>query len=165
MSKKLSFSRSLSPAFASTACALLTYALLLLPGCEPFPGDEKFYKVTVPPQKLREVETLQLQPAKNDEPNRPDPNLAAPDQLELTLEQCRALAMENNLELKVQLISPSIAAQRVSEEESRFEAAFFSNLAYVKTDNPVATQFDLVGSQVDASSMDFGVQVPLQTGG
>ncbi len=165
MSKKLSFSRSLSPAFALTACALVTCALLLLPGCELFPGDEKFYKVTVPPQKLREVETLQLQPAKNDEPNRPDPNLAAPDQLELTLEQCRTLAMENNLELKVQLISPTIAAQRISEEEARFEAAFFSNLAYVKTDNPVATQFDLVGSQVDASSMDFGVQVPLQTGG
>lgn len=165
MSKKLSFNCSLSPACALTACALVTCALLLLPGCEPFPGDEKFYKVTVPPQKFREVETLQLQPAKNNEPNRPDPNLAAPDQLELTLEQCRALAMENNLELKVQLISPSIAAQRVSEEEAHFEAAFFSNLAYIKTDTPVALDPDLVGSQMDASSMDFGVQVPLRTGG
>jgi len=160
MNKRFLFNRFLSPACAFVACLCLS-----LSGCEPFPGDEKFYKVTVPPQKLREVETLQLQPAKNNEPNRPDPNLVPQEKLELTLEQCRAMAMENNLELKTQLISPSIAAERVSEEEARFEAAFFSNLSYAKADTPVASLLDLVGSQVDASSMDFGVQVPLQTGG
>jgi outer membrane protein TolC len=150
-------------------CALMTYALttcaLLLTGCEPFPGDEKFYEVTIPPQKLRQIETLQLQKAGNEEPNRPDANQVTPGELQLTLEKCRALAMENNLDLKVQLINPAIAAERVSEEEARFEAAFFSNMSYVKTDTPVASWFDLVGSQVDASSMDFGVRVPLRTGG
>jgi outer membrane protein TolC len=137
----------------------------MLAGCEPFPGDEKFYEASIGPQKLREVEMLQLRAAKDNEPNRPDANQPSAGELALTLEQCRVLAMENNLELKVQLISPSIAAQRISEEEARFEAAFFSNLAYVKTDTPTATILDLVGSQLDASSMDFGVQVPLRTGG
>jgi outer membrane protein TolC len=147
------------------SCGLVTYALLMLAGCEPFPGDEKFYEASIGPQKLREVEMLQLRAAKDNEPNRPDANQPSAGELALTLEQCRVLAMENNLELKVQLISPSIAAQRISEEEARFEAAFFSNLAYVKTDTPTATILDLVGSQLDASSMDFGVQVPLRTGG
>ena len=147
------------------ACALVICALLMLAGCEPFPGDEKFYEASIGPQKLREVEMLQLRAAKDNEPNRPDANQPSAGELALTLEQCRVLAMENNLELKVQLISPSIAAQRISEEEARFEAAFFSNLAYVKTDTPTATILDLVGSQLDASSMDFGVQVPLRTGG
>ncbi|MCX5638991.1 MAG: TolC family protein [Planctomycetota bacterium] len=154
----------------NTTCAFMTYALtacalFLLTGCTPFPGDEEFYEVTIPPQKLRQIETLQLQKAKNEEPNRPDANQAPAGELQLTLEQCRALAMENNLDLKVQLISPAIAAERVGEEEALFESAFFSNMSYAKTDTPVATKIDLVGSQVDASSMDFGVKVPLRTGG
>jgi len=156
--------RSKGVCFRST-CALVTCALLMLAGCEPFPGDEKFYEASIPPQKLREVEMLQLQVSQDNEPNRPDANQPSKGELALTLEQCRVLAMANNLELKVQLITPSIAAQRVSEEEARFEAAFFSNLSYIKTDTPTATTFDLVGSQMEASSMDFGVQMPLRTGG
>jgi outer membrane protein TolC len=73
--------------------------------------------------------------------------------------------MENNLDLKVQLISPAIAAERVSEEEARFEAAFFSNIGYTKADTPVATTLDIAGSKVDYSSADLGVRVPLRTGG
>jgi len=156
--------RSKGVCFRST-CALVTCALLMLAGCEPFPGNEKFYEASIPPQKLREVEMLQLQVSQDNEPNRPDANQPSKGELALTLEQCRVLAMANNLELKVQLITPSIAAQRVSEEEARFEAAFFSNLSYIKTDTPTATTFDLVGSQMEASSMDFGVQMPLRTGG
>lgn len=156
--------RSKGACFRST-CALVTCAFLMLAGCEPFPGDEKFYEASIPPQKLQEIQMLQLRAAKDNEPNRPDANQPSKGELALTLEQCRVLAMANNLELKVQLISPSIAAQRVSEEEARFEAAFFSKLAYIKTDTPTATTFDLVGSQLEASSMDFGVQMPLRTGG
>ena len=90
-------------------------------------------------------------------------NQTPPKQLEFTLEQCRALTLENNLDLKVQLISPAIAAEKVSEEEAKFEAAFFTNISYTKTDTPVSTI--LAGSQVDYASTDFGVQVPLRTGG
>jgi outer membrane protein TolC len=165
MNKKILFRNSLSAAYALTTCALVTCALVFLTGCEPFPGDEKFYEVSIPREKLRQIETLQLQAIKSQEPNQPDANQLSPSELQLTLEQCRALTMANSLELKVQLISPTIAAQRVSEEESRFEAAFFSNMSYIKTDTPVASMLDLVGSEVEASSMDYGLRIPLRTGG
>ncbi len=103
------------------------FGLFLLAGCEQMPAGEQYYEIKIPPEKLRQIETLDLEKYKVDESERPDVNEAEapPEELELTLEQCRALAMENNLDLKVQLISPAIAAERVSEEEARFEAAFF----------------------------------------
>ena len=169
--------RAITPCVLA-ACAFVTCALSLLAGCEPFPGNEQFYEVTIPPQKLHQIEMLDLQKAQ-DQPkpttdaNQP-PAVAKPamvgverpaEQLDLTLEQCRALALENNLDLKAQLISPAIAAERVSEEEARFEAAFFSNLTYAKTDTPVASILDITGSNVDYSLTNLGVQVPLRTGG
>jgi len=78
----------------------------------------------------------------------------------------RAWALENNLDLKVQLISPTIAAERVSQEEAKFEAAFFSNVSFNKSDTPVVSYLDIIsGSKVDYFRTDLGVQVPLQTGG
>jgi len=139
--------------------------LFLSAGCEQLPAGEEFYKIKIAPEKLRQIETLDLEKAKAEERDRGDVNEVPPRELELTLEQCRALTMENNLDLKVQLISPSIAAERVSEEEARFEAVFFSNMGYAKTDTPVATTWDIAGSKVDYSYTDLGVRVPLRTGG
>ncbi|MHC4640429.1 MAG: TolC family protein [Planctomycetota bacterium] len=145
---------------------LIGFTLFLLTGCEQMPAGEQYYEIKIPPEKLRDVETLEL--AKAEESERPDVNevKVPPEELELTLEQCRALAMENNLDLKVQLISPAIAAERVSEEEAKFEAAFFSNVNYSKTDSPAVSFLDdITGSQRDNASTDLGVQVPLRTGG
>jgi hypothetical protein len=90
---------------------------ILFAGCESFPGEEDFYEITVAPEKLRQVETLALQKAEVQENGRTDANEPPPPELELNLEQCRALTLENNLDLKVQLISPAIAAERVSEQK------------------------------------------------
>ncbi len=140
--------------------------IILLTGCEPFPGNEKFYEIKVAPEKLRQIETLELKEAKVEEQDNPlDANEIPPANLELTLEQCRALVLENNLDLKVALISPAISAERVSEEEARFEATFFSNMTYSNTDTPIATTLDISGSQVEYSSTDLGVEIPLRTGG
>jgi len=148
-----------------TTCALMTCALLLT-GCEPFPGDEKFYEIKIAPEKLRQIETLELPEAKVEESTPPDVNEPPPEELSLTLEQCRALTLENNLELKVQLISPAIAAERVDEEQAAFEAAFSTNLSFSKTDTPTASFLDVIsGSQVDYLRTGLGVQVPLRTGG
>ncbi len=147
-------------------CALvpLCACALLLTGCEPFPGDEKFYEIKIAPEKLRQIETLELQEAKTEENHRIDANEAPHKELKLNLEQCRALTLENNLDLKVQLISPAIAAERVGEEQAAFESAFFSNMSYAKTDRPEQST-KLAGRSVDSSSINLGVQVPLRTGG
>jgi outer membrane protein len=76
------------------------------------------------------------------------------------------MTLANNLDLKVQLINPSIAAEKVSEQEAQFEAAFYTNSTFSKTDTPVASFLDEIsGSQVSYFSTDLGVQVPLKTGG
>ena len=152
---------------------LRTYALvplcafaLLLTGCEQFPGDEKFYEIKIAPEKLRQVETLELQEAKTEENHRIDANEVPPKELKLNLEQCRALTLENNLDLKVQLISPAIASERVDEAQAAFESAFSTNLLFSKTDTPSATYLDEIsGSQVEYFRTGLGVQVPLRTGG
>ncbi|NQT03639.1 MAG: TolC family protein [Planctomycetes bacterium] len=118
------------------------------------------------PEKLRQVETLALQKAEVEENDRTDANEPPPPELMLNLEQCRALTLENNLDLKVQLISPAIAAERVGEAEAAFEAAFTSNMVYSKGDTPAVTSLDdISGSQVSNLYTDLGVQVPLRTGG
>jgi outer membrane protein TolC len=139
---------------------------LLLAGCEPYPEKEAFYKITVPPQKLRQIETLELNQAQNQPAAPKDSNQTPPPaELELTLERCRAFTLENNLDLKVQLINPAIAAQRVSEEEARFEAAFSAAGGLAKTDTPVASTLDISGSNVEYSYTNLGVDMPLRTGG
>jgi outer membrane protein len=142
------------------------FALILSTGCEQFPGDEDFYEIKIAPEKLRQIETIELQEAKTEENNRMDANEVPPKELKLNLEQCRALTLENNLDLKVQLISPAIAAERVDEEKAAFEAAFSTTMSYSKTDTPTASFLDEIsGSKVSNLYTDLGVQVPLRTGG
>ena len=136
--------------------------LILFSGCRN--GDD-FYRIQIAPEKLRQVETLELQPAEDKQPEHTDVNEPAPAKLELTLEKCRALTLENNLDLKVQLINPAIAAERVSQQEAQFEAAFSANISHTRTDTPVASTLDISGSNVNYTYTDLGVSVPLRTGG
>jgi len=145
---------------------LIVPLILIFSGCEQFFGGEDLHKIGVAPEKLRQIETLDLERIKDKEVKNADANNPPPEQVELLLEQCRAWALESNLDLKVQLISPSIAAERVTEEEAKFESAFFSNVTFNKSDTPVVSYLDVIsGSKVDYFRTDLGVQVPLQTGG
>jgi len=143
--------------------------LIVLTGCEQFSGDGNSYQTRIAPEKIRQIETLKLQEAGDKEKalaDVNDVNEVPPKELELTLEQCRALTLENNLDLKVQLINPAVAAEKVSEQEAQFEAAFYSNLTFSKMDTPTASFLDVIsGSQVDYTATGLGVQVPLRTGG
>ncbi|MHC4740641.1 MAG: TolC family protein [Planctomycetota bacterium] len=152
---------------ALLTCALVTFIFVHLCGCRRPRADKLLQDFKIQPQMLREIHTLNLTPAQGEMEDRSpiDPNKPTGPQIELTLEQCRAAALENNLELKVQLINPAIAAERVSEEEARFEAALYSNAVYAKSDTPVASTLDISGSKVDYGRGDLGVSVPLTTGG
>ncbi len=140
-------------------------AAVLLSGCEQFFGVDDSYRAKIPQEKFRQIETLELQEAKEEEKKPSDVNESPAGELELTLEQCRALTLENNLDLKVQLINPTIAAESVSQQEAQFEAAFFANGGMGKTDTPVASSLDIQGSNLAYSYSEMGVRVPLRTGG
>lgn len=139
--------------------------LLALAGCEEFADEDQFYQMKVRPEQVRRIDTLELPPKKAEQKTPSEANAAAPAWLELSLEQVRAMTLANNLDLKVQLVEPSIAAAQVSEEEAKFESAFFSDLSLSKTNQPAASDVNIIGSNVDRTSMDLGVQVPLRTGG
>jgi len=143
--------------------------LIVLTGCEQFSSDGDPYQTRITPKKTRQIESLELQQVREEEKTPADVNdvnEVQPKELKLTLEQCRALTLENNLDLKVQLINPAIAAEKVSQQEAQFESIFSSNLTYSKTDTPTASFLDEIsGSQVDYLATNLGVQVPLRTGG
>ncbi len=82
--------------------------------------------------------------------------------MSLTLEEVRAAALANNLELQVALIDPAIAQQEVDVERARFESTFFGSADYVRN-----TAFDANGVESTRSTRFYeaGIVTPLQTGG
>src|SRR5215213_6231040 len=161
-------------------CLLLCSYLLGGAGCVRDFGTGGTGETVVPRRTLREVDTLDLErlsgPASaTTEPStrpatlrlastRPTSGPAdAPPEVSLTLADVRRIALENNLDLKVELLNPSIARTSLSAEQARYEALFTTNVSYAKTDSPTATQLE--GSQANALSVDPGVEFPLRTGG
>lgn len=92
-----------------------------------------------------------------------DKPVQAPSEISVTLAQCRAWAMQNNLDLRVAVVDPAIAQTNVTQEEARFESLFFSNLSYNDTQTPTAS--NLVGSETNSANGSLGVRVPTRTGG
>lgn len=88
-----------------------------------------------------------------------EPNAVPHGTVELTLEEARAAALTNNLDLKFHLVGPSIAEQAVDEERAKFEWTFFGSAGYNRSEQ------DDEGNTVSAQSYETGVAVPLATGG
>jgi outer membrane protein len=162
--------RSLSTRTRSVV-ALLSLIVVTV-GCRTHSDRYGLHELGRSPQEIQTIQPLQL---KESEPNvaPPEPNVPPPATLDLSLEESRALALQNNLQLKANLISPAIAAAQLSAEEAKFESVFFTNVNLTKSDQPQGraivindTLFPAIGNiQVDRSGADLGVQVPMRTGG
>jgi outer membrane protein TolC len=140
-------------------------AFFLLSGCANFRGNEGYMSSkAATPETLHGIDVLELEvsEAEDIESKKSEP---APAELELSLAKCRALVLENNLDLKVQLIEPAIAAARVGEEEARFETTFSAGVNYFKSNTPVASTLDIEGSKMDGLRASLGVNIPLRSGG
>ncbi len=83
--------------------------------------------------------------------------------LALSIEEARASALTNNLDLKVAVLDPVIAREGLTREEARFEAAFNLRAGYQNLDSPTASQ--LSSAQSTALSLTPGVTIPLRSGG
>ncbi len=137
--------------------------LLFATGCEEFASEESFYLKRAEPNQVRQIEMLELASKEVNEPAA-DANTAPAEKVEVSLEQCRAWTLANNLDLKVQLIAPAIAAQQVNAEEAKFESAFFTNLSSSDIRQPSSVLADQA-SEYKSEDVDVGVQMPLRTGG
>jgi len=149
--------------------------LLTLSGCaaNPFSPRDEDYARRAALRRLREVS-----PADVDRYRRPTPPPNAPPSdpatmaasrfaglksVDLSLEQCRASALENNLTLKIAVVDPAIASERVSEEDARFNAAFTLQARYRDLDSPTASQLN--SAQARQASIIPGVRIPTRSGG
>lgn len=160
----------------SPACAI---ALLALTGCakNPFATSISEYGDRPPIERFRSIDTMSLDdsrvegdlPKTRDEVTESDleslrkNRFEGRESLEISIEEVRAWTIRNNLDIQVVLVDPTIANQSVSESEAAFEAVFFTNINRNSFDTP--TSSTLAGSQVDTTSYDLGVRVPLRTGG
>lgn len=130
-------------------------------GCQPYGGAQM-----VPEQRLREVDSLDLEPLEVEQTTTVPTTQAATqpaEQREITLEEVRQLALQNNLELKISRIDPTISRQGISEEEARFEALFTTDVNYSLSDSPTASQLNASSSR--SLNITPGLQLPLRTGG
>lgn len=143
---------------------VLTCAAMVFSGC----GLEDPYQQQFAPERFTEISPMPMPEGRHldDFDLTPTaPLFSGPDdgQVGLTLEQCRAMALQNNLGLKAALIGPEISQASVQVEEAKFEAAFLTNVNYSKTDSPAPTR--LTSTQEESARTSLGVQMPLQTGG
>lgn len=121
----------------------------------------------VPQEAISQIEVIELEEAREQEPV--EDIMAEPElpEIELSIEECRALTLENNLDLKVQLINPSINIESVKQEEAKYEATFGGVVNYSKSETPTATLLE--GASGTSSSktgyVSLGVDFPLRTGG
>ncbi|USN98445.1 MAG: TolC family protein [Phycisphaeraceae bacterium] len=153
---------------------ILTSAACLLVGCQggPLGRSERDFDRRVSLASLRTVTPLDLDD-RGAQPPTPitDPaglaavrtNFQSAQQIELTLEEARAAALEHNLDLKVSLIAPTIDAERINEEEGRYEALIFANAQFADRDD--ATALATESNQSKFAYVQPGIRIPLRTGG
>ena len=150
---------------------LCSSVVVFLSGCQNF-GTGGTGERVVPTETLRTIDTFDISQfptpehavttAPTTEPTT-RPVRSGAVFTPVTLERVRQLALQNNLDLRVELLNPTIAREALSEEESRFEWTFTTDATYTKTDQPTASQ--LSGSQVDDFQITPGLTIPLRTGG
>ncbi len=140
--------------------------LPLICGCSDF-GTGGTGELVVPKEQLHDIQGMDLQQLATTRPATTEPSTQPATQpaaeVTITLDEVRQMALQNNLQLKVDLLSPTIAQTQVSEEQARYESLFTTNTNYQVTDTPTSTR--LTGSQGKNLQITPGVVVPLQTGG
>lgn len=85
------------------------------------------------------------------------------ERAELTLEECRASALQRNLDLQVALVDPEIARTSVDEEEAAWESLLGVSYRHADLDSAVASDLSSATQQFD--SFTPTVTIPNRLGG
>lgn len=120
--------------------------------------------------KLKAIDTIRLEDLSLSEPvtveqataeirdQLADANAPGPT-ISLTLEQVRADTLKNNLALRVELVSPTLAQAGLEAERAKFEATFFGSAGQGRTES---VNSDTITA---STTYDVGLEKPLPTGG
>jgi outer membrane protein len=146
---------------------LLGATLLASNGCFLFPSGRDLHgKRVVSREQLHKVAPLQLPKANEQKQPVVNINETPAETLELTLEQCRAMALQNNLELQATLVNPTIAGEQVKEQRALFEATFTANASKSKSDSPAISDLSQIqGTQEEQENLSIGLNQPFMSGG
>jgi outer membrane protein TolC len=159
------------------SCALLVCCAGLLvsgAGCEgnPFASTDSDYGKKVAMERLRSVPQANIEQYQKPGPmpevtpeniDKARKRFEGMESVTLSLEECRASALQHNLDLKVAVVNPTLAAQQVSAEDAKFESAFTLGTQYSSTDEPTSSALE--SAEANQLIIDPGVRIPLRTGG
>lgn len=159
---------------ASAGCAALVAGagVPALTGCarNPLFAHASDY---APPLSLDRVRRIEAAPIEDFRVETPPPTVEDAratqsrfdglERVELSIEECRASALQHNLDLQVALMSPALTAERLAEEEGRFESVFTLSALWTETDSPTSSTLD--SAQQKFQRIEPGVRIPLRTGG
>lgn len=160
------------PFRTARVCSIVAVCGALAACANPFATTDEDRGEAVAPERLRIIDPFRVEgvgkPLRRVEDaigslTAPPDLFAGVEKVPVSLEEARAQTLRHNLNLQVALVDPTIAQQRVSEEEARFEAVLFTNARITKLDQPVASS--LAGSNVEQYDVTPGVRIPLRTGG
>ena len=145
-------------------------------GCaNPLVTYESDLGMRVPRDRLRRIERLGIeqyaqQTSAEEEEARAAAALEAlppifegREEMPVTLEEARAWALTNNLDLRVALIEPTISTERLDEEEAKFESVFTTTFSRGDFNQP--TSSELNATESNSFSLTPSITVPLRTGG
>ncbi len=138
--------------------------LLLAAGCGLWDGSR--YDTYEPPAELlARIEPVAVSAlAKKTPEGEPAAPVVSPAELRLSVEDCRAAALERNLDLRIQLFNPTLAGEAVKEANAAFEPYLFGTLGFAKSEMPVL-QEAIDSPESESYSADAGLRIPLRTGG
>ncbi|MBN1904196.1 MAG: TolC family protein [Deltaproteobacteria bacterium] len=148
--------------------AIFISCILLFNGCTYV---DKFKEINstpaimvIPAEKVQQIDMIELKKAPDEAIVKPETVEPEKAEYTLSLEECRALTLENNLDLKAELINPTIEKENLKQAEaSKFEATFTGNTSYNRDNTP--TDSLLVGSSSERVNINLGVDIPISTGG
>lgn len=146
----------------------------LICGCKnPLTPHKSDYAKQIPLERFRDIERTSFNEYLDPEPVEIDNPLAAvaevrrrfqeKPEVTLSIEQARAAALTNNLNLQVALLDPAISEQSISEAEALFESSFTLTGSYNSFDT--ATSSDLQDGQGNTTRVTPSFNMPLRTGG
>jgi outer membrane protein TolC len=155
---------------------LLLLPALHLAGCARLFEPQSRLDLTIDPERLEAIDQVDLAPLSRSAPVTVEEAArnalevvedivapAPPATMSLSIEEVRAAALAHNLDLRVVVLDPQIAATVLDEEEARFEATFTAAARFSSFDSPTAVATE--GSQVKTDTFDLGLNIPLRTGG
>ena len=143
--------------------AIVLAFALLQPGCQDELGTGGTGELVVPHEQLRRIESLDLRKSISTTNPTTQPVGPPPPEVKLGIEECRRLALQNNLDLRVTLFNPAVARTSLSEAEAQFEAVFFGSANGTTARSPAIR--GPVGPRIDNIVTDAGLEIPLRTGG